>query len=249
MNTNTKSFLPGLLLIVVLAIFMGFYGMKDGNDILVIETVKAQDVYPWFMCPCCGKSINTACCGMAKERKAFVDGLTSVDITADDVITAYVSRYGLSSFRDEIKKEEYRQKLVEQAPDDRPIIVITPSTKDLGDVSQKKGTMSTYFELKNDGETDLIINNIETSCGCTSASITYNGKEGPVFSMPGHGVNEKIGEWEIVIPKGEKAQVTVYYDPNMHGDLRGSVIREVHIFSNDPIDSDKKVSIELNQVE
>ena len=106
-----------------------------------------------------------------------------------------------------------------------------------------------FRSLKNKGKTDLVINKLETSCGCTSASIVYKNNEGPIFNMPGHGINEEIGDWEITLSPGEKAQLKVYYNPNMHKDFRGTAIREIYVFSNDSIDFKKKVSIEVNQID
>jgi hypothetical protein len=137
---------------------------------------------------------------------------------------------------------------VKQAPAERPIISITPQKYDFGKVSQKKGVVTTFFEIKNKGSKDLIIDRLETSCGCTSASIVWQGKEGPKFNMPGHGINEKIKDWKVIIPPGETAQLKVYYDPNFHKDFQGFAIREIYVYSNDPIDFQKKVQIELNQV-
>ncbi len=39
------------------------------------------------------------------------------------------------------------------------------------------------------------------------------------------------------------------YDPNIYKDFRGAAIREIHVFSNDPIDFEKEVRVELNQVD
>ena len=67
--------------------------------------------------------------------------------------------------------------------------------------------------------------------------------------MPGHGENEEIKDWQITISPGKEAELKVYYDPNVHEEFRGSAIREISVFSNDPIDFQKSVSIELNQVD
>ena len=150
---------------------------------------------------------------------------------------------------DEEKQKEFREKLAKEAPADRPIVILSPDEYNFGDISQKEGIATTLFELKNEGKSDLIIDRLETSCGCTSASIIYQGKESPKFSMPGHGINEEIGEWQLVIKPGDMAQFKVYYDPDTHKDFRGTAIREISIFSNDPIDFEKKVKIELNQVD
>lgn len=211
---------------------------------------SAEDIYSWFFCPCCGKPLdkNVPCCPMAQERIAFIDSLIQAGKPENEITLEYAKKYGLNSFVDKNKQTELRAELIKSAPADRPIISISPSSKDLGDVSQKKGVMTTIFDLKNEGKKDLIINKLDTSCGCTSASIVYQGKEGPVFAMAGHGIVSPT-DWQIVIPAGETAQLKVYYDPNVHKDLRGSVTREINIFSNDAIDFEKSVTIELNQTD
>ncbi len=93
-----------------------------------------------------------------------------------------------------------------------------------------------------------MIDRMDTSCGCTFAAINYKDKESPFFTMPGHGYENP--EWGgVSIPPGETAQLEVMYDPDTHGEFRGFAIREVYVYSNDPIDFEKKVRIELNQVE
>lgn len=234
----------GIIVLIIIIIFI-----INLNSDSVIETASAQEIYPLFLCPCCGKPISTECCGMAVERMAYVDGLVQGNLSEDEVIMAYIRQYGLDSFIDKDKKEEFKQKLVEEAPDNRAQIVIEPSFYDFKDVSQARGTVTVFFELKNQGTKDLIINRLETSCGCTMASIVYNGQEGPKFGMSGHGVNEEIKDWQISIPSKGKAQLKVYYDPDVHPDFRGTAIREIYVFSNDPINFESKVKVELNQVD
>ena len=257
-NQETKSKGKDILLGIVGILAIGsliligkrVMPIKDVLTPVVVMAATVEDVYPLFMCPCCGKPIDTACCGMANERKAYVEGLVAAEISEDNVISVYVKKYGLSSFIDETRKKEFRDELIAQAPIERPIITLETQDYDFGDVSQDGGVVTAFFELNNDGKNDLIINKLETSCGCTSASIVYNGEEGPVFSMPGHGINEDVpADWQVTIKEGEKAQVKVYYDPDVHPGFRGTAIREVHIFSNDPIDFEKKIKVELNQVD
>lgn len=217
------------------------------NNIILVAS--AEEIYPLFECPCCGKTIGECTCPMAKERRAYVDGLTAGQIPADEIMLAYVKKYGLASFIDKAKQAELREKLIQEAPASRPIISIAPSSYDFGQISQKEGIATTFFAIKNQGQSDLIIDSLETSCGCTSAAIVYQGNEGPKFSMPGHGLNEEIDNWQVAIAPGQTAQLKVYYDPNTHKDFRGTAIREINISSNDPIDWQKTVSIELEQVD
>ncbi len=222
-----------------------FTGQADSS---LIKTVSAREIYPMFECPCCGKSIDQCTCPMAKERKEYVDFLVGTKPSEDEIVLSYVKKYGLNSFMDKTKQKEVREKLVAVAPDDRPVISLSPSSYDFGDVSQKEGIMTIPFDLKNEGKSDLIIDRLETSCGCTSASIVYQNEEGPIFTMPGHD-NDVSTNWQVVIPAGKTAQVKVYYDPNVHEDFRGTAIREISVFSNDPIDFEKSVKIELNQID
>lgn len=246
----------GLALLVAVFLAMGFRegintlrAKMSGISTSIVEPVSASEMYPMFECPCCGKSVEECTCPMSKERKTFIDGLTSVEISEEEAVMAYVKKYGLESFMDKAKQEEFKEKLIQEAPIDRPIIVVNPDSYDLGDVSQKEGVVDTLFEIKNEGKSNLVISKLESSCGCTSASIIYQGMEGPRFAMPGHGINEEIGDWQVAITPSDTAQLKVYYDPSVHLDFRGAVTRTVSIFSNDPIDFEKKVSIELNQVD
>jgi hypothetical protein len=244
-----------LLLVLTGNFFLSFFNLSKiisfptGASIL-IEPVLAEDIYPLFFCPCCGQPLdkNNICCDLAKERIDYIDSLVESGVSEDEIIISYVKKYGLNSFVGEEKQKEIREKLVASAPADRPIIFLNPESYDFGDVD-KKGVVTTIFELKNEGKADLIINKLETSCGCTSASIVYQEKEGPKFNMPGHGINEKNKDWQVVIPSGQEAQLKVYYDPNVHKDFKGPATREISVFSNDPVDFEKKVKIELNQVD
>ena len=124
---------------------------------------------------------------------------------------------------------------------DAPLIEITPSSYNFGSVSQAKGTVSTIMTIRNNGATALVLNNMDSSCGCTSAAVVYNGLEGPRFSMSMHGTNPK--NWQQVIPPGSFVELKVYYDPNVHREMRGSFTRSIMIYSNDPRNKIKEVKV------
>lgn len=223
----------------------------DGSVISsLVEPVSAKEIYPLFFCPCCGRPLDkdNICCGLAKERIDYIDFLARSTLSKDRVILSYVKKYGLNSFVDKNKQEEFKEKLIATAPSNRPIISLTPTSYDFGVVSQKEGKIFTYFDLKNEGESDLVIDRLETSCGCTFAAIVFEEKESPFFTMPGHSYENP--EWKgVSIPSGEQAQLKVMYNPDAHKDFRGEAIREISVFSNDPINFEKKVKIELNQID
>jgi hypothetical protein len=248
MQNNKINLILVFILFLVLSLIVGWSRINNHGQTAVVKLVSAQELTDMFFCPCCNKVVTECGCSMAAERKAFVDGVVQAGIDKDSAIMAYIKRYGLE-FIEESKKEEFRQKLIERAPASRPIIEISPQSFDFGEVSQKEGVAETVFEIKNNGQSDLVIDKLETSCGCTSASIIYQGREGPKFTMPGHGVSEEMKDWRVIIPPADIAYLKVYYDPAVHPDFRGDVIREIYIFSNDPVDFQKKVSVELKQVD
>lgn len=238
---------------LILSLTVDFRGVDLSKSRIITSpptpTISAQEIYSLFSCPCCGQPLdkNNICCNLAQERIDYIDSLIETKTSEKEIILAYVKKYGLNSFVDKNKQKEIRKELIKSAPSDRPIISLSPDFYDFGDVIQKKGKVFTNFTLKNEGESDLVIDRLETSCGCTFASIVFKGEEGPLFGMDGHG-NENPTDWKIVIPPGEQAQLKVMYDPSVHKDFRGPATREIFVFSNDPIDFEKKVKIELNQI-
>lgn len=97
------------------------------------------------------------------------------------------------------------------APLDEPTPQVDiPNTQhDFGRVPSRRD-VAHVFEIQNMGNDDLVISNLVTSCGCTTAELTSN-----------------------VIPPGERADLTVYFDPNYH-QTRGEVVRLVWFATNDP---------------
>jgi len=125
---------------------------------------------------------------------------------------------------------------------DRPIIKVTPKTYNFGTVSQAQGVVTAELTLENRGRSELVINGMRTSCGCTQVSLIVDGEEGPLFGMHDNPVG-----WRAQLAPGERAWLKVYYDPNVHGELRGAVTREIEIYSNDPQSPVYTVRIKLVQ--
>lgn len=121
---------------------------------------------------------------------------------------------------------------------------ITPTSYDFGKVSQKEGVAETSFTIENIGSSDLVIDNMVSSCGCTSAAMIVDGEEGPRFSMHNNPKN-----WSVTIASGDTAELKVYYDPDVHKDFRGRATREITLFSNDKNNPEKKARISINQVD
>ncbi|MFQ5814100.1 MAG: DUF1573 domain-containing protein [Anaerolineae bacterium] len=216
------------------------------TTVYLAQAVSAEEMFSEFTCPCCGKLIGDCGCGMAKERKEFVTGQVSARKNKLEIYLAYADQYGLDTFASEEVKRDIREYKVANAPAERPQIALEPQKVDLGDVSAKEGKVQTSITIKNAGQTDLIVDSLSTSCGCTTVSVVNNGEEGPVF---GTGTPPEAEGWSTTIPPGETAELRIYYDPNVHEDARGPMLREVYVSSNDPVDPVVKAAIELNQVD
>lgn len=219
------------------------------TDVDTLSPNNAKDYYQMFKCSCCGKSIDVGCCGMAKERMAYVDELLLDGIGGEELVYGMVKKYGFDILMDQSKEQDVRDYIKSKASDNPPVIEIKDPKYDFGTISQADGVVSTVFNIKNTGESDLIIDNMDSSCMCTTARLIYKGEEGPKFGMSMHGDNPK--DYSLTIPPGDSAQLRVYYDPMAHGVQKKEelkITREITIVSNDPVDFQKKVKIEVTQV-
>ncbi|MDO8424585.1 MAG: DUF1573 domain-containing protein [bacterium] len=120
-------------------------------------------------------------------------------------------------------------------------IKVTPLEYELGDISMAKGLVVKSFEVENVGTGILKLDNIWTSCHCTSAIFKLNGKTSQIFGMP---MGSGVSFWSESLSPGEKGDIEVTFDPAYHGPSgTGPVVRGVYISSNDP--KNKRVEIKL----
>lgn len=105
---------------------------------------------------------------------------------------------------------------------------------DFGQISMKDGNVEKIFSVTNTASTDVLIEELTTSCMCTVAFFwTENGEKGP-FGMPGHsGTVPRLNE---IIAPGESRNVRVVFDPNAHGPAGvGPISRVVYLEGKDGI--------------
>ncbi|MFQ6675742.1 MAG: DUF1573 domain-containing protein [Fidelibacterota bacterium] len=129
---------------------------------------------------------------------------------------------------------------LESAP---PMIKVTPEVYDFGTVSQAEGVVTGELTLENMGGSDLIITGLRTSCGCTQVSLISEGKMSLLFGM-----HSRPLQWRAEIAPGEKAQLKIFYNPNVHSQLRGPITRKIQISSNDPENATYEVTVQVVQV-
>ncbi len=93
----------------------------------------------------------------------------------------------------------------------QPSIAVEANNLDFGNVVNGE-VVSRNLTLRNDGESDLVIDSIVTSCTCTQATVN-----------------------PMTIPAGQSGILHIEFDSGFHGpDLTGPLIRQVFIASNDP---------------
>jgi archaellum component FlaG (FlaF/FlaG flagellin family) len=116
----------------------------------------------------------------------------------------------------------------------------TASTKefDWGNIPYAGGLATKSFVIKNTGSDILKLTNIKTSCHCTKANVTIDGKDSPYFGMSG------FSSWIGEIQPGKEATLNVVFDPAFHGPQGiGPVQRYISIETNDA--SQKKIVFTL----
>lgn len=104
-----------------------------------------------------------------------------------------------------------------------PEISLETTRLELGDVPN--GQIVTRDVLvRNDGDADLQVQTLTTSCGCTTASLDA-----------------------MHIEPGAAASLHIAFDSGAHGpDLTGPMMRQVYITTNDPVRPDLTIDLAVN---
>lgn len=120
----------------------------------------------------------------------------------------------------------------ESAGDGKPQLKLETSGFDFGEVAMSDGLAKRVVEIKNTGDADLKITQMQTSCMCTTVTLEVGGEKSPPFGMPGHGGGASAF-WSATIKPGESGSLEIVFDPNAHGpDAVGPVSRDITIVSN-----------------
>ena len=101
-------------------------------------------------------------------------------------------------------------------------IIITPESHDFGVIRKQDGVVETTFTVQNNAKKELRVDEISTSCGCTTATID----------------NE-------LIPPGKVRILTVYFNPNFHEEPEGKFSRTVFLQSDDNSESIATIQVEI----
>ncbi len=105
----------------------------------------------------------------------------------------------------------------------QPNISVDEISLDLGEVVNGE-IVSRDLIVRNDGEADLVVQSIITSCTCTEATVS-----------------------PMTIGANESGTLHIEFDSGFHGpDLTGPLIRQVFINSNDPRQPELQVEFTVN---
>lgn len=103
-----------------------------------------------------------------------------------------------------------------------PAPTVTPATHDFGTIEQKNGVVSTVFDLENPTGEEMVISEITTSCGCTTAEAAAE-----------------------AIPPKETRKLTVFFDPNFHQEPEGKFSRTVFIQMANGAEVQARIEVEI----
>ena len=105
----------------------------------------------------------------------------------------------------------------------QPQILVTENNLELGDVVNGE-VITREVSVQNNGQADLIIEAVTTSCGCTQATLE-----------------------PMTIPAGSSGTLSIEFDSGAHGpELTGPFMRQVFIASNDPQQPEVVVELATN---
>jgi hypothetical protein len=105
----------------------------------------------------------------------------------------------------------------------QPEVDLETAEFDFGDVVNGV-IMEKDLRVSNIGKTDLVVDTVTTTCGCTTANLD-----------------------SMTIPAGGTATLHIEFDSGAHGpDLTGHIMRQVILFSNDPVQPEATLAFIAN---
>lgn len=203
-----------------------------------------SEIYSKLKCCACQESFDKCTCPEAKEIKAYVDALLESGTSKEGIFYKVAKKFSLKIIQDEELRQNIEKRLISEAGQKRPQVILEPASFDFGRVNKKQGKISKIFKLSNKGNSPLVIKNIKTSCPCATVSLKVNKKKTPYFGTEGAPKN-----WQIEINPGGSGELELMIDLSSEHVKSGKLIREASVFSNDPVypEVEAKVEAEVNE--
>ncbi|MEK7124783.1 MAG: DUF1573 domain-containing protein [Patescibacteria group bacterium] len=109
------------------------------------------------------------------------------------------------------------------------VLTARETTYDFGTISMAAGKVTHVYTVTNTGTEPVNIGKMYTSCMCTTASVTLQGRTFGPYGMPGHGSVFSVNQ---VLAPGQEAPVEVIFDPAAHGPAGVGKIQRVVTLEN-----------------
>ncbi len=216
-----------------------FPAKRDPAVNLSIEREKAE-IYPKLRDKRCTTMTLDKCdCPDAREMKAYIEALIETGVNKDEIFYKVAKKFTLNTILDAQIKQDVEQRLVKEAGEKRPQIVLEAASFNFGKASKKQGKLTKNIKLFNRGNSDLAIKNIKVYCSCVTAALTVNKNKSPYFGTPGAPAG-----WQMVIGPHKSGELEIILDLGHASITIGKVIRDVLITSNDPLYPETSVRIE-----
>ena len=198
-----------------------------------------SEVYSRLKCCSCKEPFAQCTCPEAKEMKVYIDALIENKISREDIFYKVAKKYSLDTILDAQVRQNIENRLIREAGEKRPQIILESNSFDFGKRSKKEGKISQIFKFSNQGNSPLLITNIKTSCPCATVSLKVNKKKTPYFGTEG-----SPKDWQAEIKPEETAELELMVDLASPYVKPGKLIRDASIISNDPVYPDVTVKIE-----
>ena len=187
---------------------------------------------------CSNMTIDKSNCPEAREMRAYVDALIEVGLGKEDIFYKVAKKFSLKTILDDQIKSDIEKRLIKEAGGKIPRIILDSLSFDFGSVSKKQGKIKKIFKLYNKGTAELIITNLKPICPCTIVSLKVGNKQSPYFEREG-----APDGWQLGMDPNQEGELEVILDLNHPSVISGILIREVAIFSNDPLYSEVTVTV------
>jgi hypothetical protein len=194
---------------------------------------------------CTTMSLDKCDCPDAREMKAYIDALRETGVSKDEIFYKVAKKFSLDTILDKQIKAQVQERLIKEAGDKRPQIILEPSSFNFGQLSKKQGKIQKIFELYNKGTAKLIITNIKVSCSCVTASLTVGKNKSPYFGTS----QGAVAGWEAIINPGASAELEVIVDLGHSAINVGKLIRDINVTSNDIINPEVTIRVEADVIE
>lgn len=207
---------------------------KDTDDL-------KSEIYPKLRDKRCTEMTLDKCdCPDAREMKAYIEALIDTGVSKDEIFYKVAKKFSLNTIVDEKIKQNVEKRLIAEAGEKRPQIVLEPATFNFGKVSKKQGKISKNFKVYNKGNQDLAITNIRVSCNCTTVSLKVGRNKSPEFAIAGSPAG-----WREIIPPGKSGELAVALDLAHASMTIGKHARDIFIASNDPLYPQITLKVEI----